>query len=800
MRLSLNINGPNESGWGVTTGGVPMQRLHSLIAGVFLLLLAVGGAAAQSSLQGRVVDRNRAPVAGARVTVEPQQGTAVSTVTDQLGEFALALPMGPYTLRIAAARFAEVSQTLIAAPASEDQSREFVLELTEYRETINVEATAGYQAPAVLSATKTLTDLRDVPQSVSVVTAALIADQRMESMADVVRYMPGIGMAQGEGNRDTPIFRGNASTADFFVDGVRDDVQYFRDVYNVDRVEALKGPNGMIFGRGGVGGVINRVTRKADQGQSREIDLQLGSWDNRRVTADFGQGLTKDIAARVTGVYDDSDSFRDDAVLERFGANPTFLFDLTPKTSFRVGYEYFYDDRTADRGISSFQGRPVDTEPETFFGDPERSSADTTVNFLSTVVNHEVGAGATLRNRLSFGDYDKFYQNVFPGAVNAAGTQVSISAYNNASDRQNLFNQTDFTISRDTGKIGHSLLMGMELGRQETDNFRNTGFFTTLGPTVTTVLAPLSNPRVSLPLEFRQGATDADNHGVATVAALYIQDQVFLSEHFQAVLGLRYDSFNMDFTNNRTGVDFSSDDGLLSPRLGLIYKPVGAVSLYTSYSLSYLPRAGEQLSSLSLTNQALDPEEFTNYEVGAKWDLAPTMSFTAAFYRLERSNVAVPDPADPTRSLLVDAQRTNGLELQLSGNPTRRWGLVGGYAYQDGEVTRSISATAHEGATLAQLPEHSFSLWNKYDISSQWGAGLGLIHRAEIFTSTDNLVTLPSFTRVDGAVFYSFNARLRVQANVENLLDEEYYSSAHSNTNISPGSPRAARVAVTTRF
>ena len=145
--------------------------------------------------------------------------------------------------------------------------------------------------PAVSSATKTTTPLRDVPQAVSVVTSALIADQRMASMADVTRYMPGVGFAQGEGNRDTPILRGNSTTSDFFVDGVRDDVQYFRDVYNVDRVEALKGPNAMIFGRGGVGGVINRVTRQADWGQAREASLQFGSWDNKRFTADVGRGL-----------------------------------------------------------------------------------------------------------------------------------------------------------------------------------------------------------------------------------------------------------------------------------------------------------------------------------------------------------------------------------------------------------------------------------------------------------------------------------------------------------------------------
>jgi catecholate siderophore receptor len=222
--------------------------------------------------------------------------------------------------------------------------------------------------------------------------------------------------------------------------------------------------------------------------------------------------------------------------------------------------------------------------------------------------------------------------------------------------------------------------------------------------------------------------------------------------------------------------------------------------LYASYSTTSLPRAGEQLSSLSLTNQALDPETFRNYEVGAKWDVGAAFAVTAAVYRLDRGNVAVPDPDDPTRSLLVDAQRTRGLELELNGNIGRAWSVAGGYAYQDGAITRSISASAQAGATLAQVPAHSLSLWNKYEITTRLAAALGVLYRSEVFTSTDNLVVLPGWTRFDAAAYVNLTARLRAQINVENLFDDRYYLSAHSNTNITPGSPRAVRVALTTRF
>ena len=207
-------------------------------------------------------------------------------------------------------------------------------------------------------------------------------------MADVLRYVPGVTVGQGEANRDQITIRGQNTTADFFLDGVRDDVQYFRDVYNLERVEALKGPNAMIFGRGGAGGVINRVTRQAQWGQSQEFSAQIGSFDNRRVTADVGKGFTDAVAARVTGVYEDSGSYRSGVGIERYGVQPSVAFRLSPQTLLRASYEHFHDERTADRGIPSFDGRPVETDPRTFFGDPNLSPVEATVNVLSSVFEH----------------------------------------------------------------------------------------------------------------------------------------------------------------------------------------------------------------------------------------------------------------------------------------------------------------------------------------------------------------------------------------------------------------------------
>ena len=658
---------------------------------------------------------------------------------------------------------------------------------------------ARYGTTTTRTATRTHTPLRDVPQAVSVVSDELIRDQAMTGMADVVRYVPGVGMAQGEGHRDAPIFRGNVSTSDFFVDGVRDDLQYLRDLYNVDRVEVLKGPNSMIFGRGGAGGVINRVTRQANWNTHRMLDVQVGDYNRSRANIDIGQPVNDAATFRVAAMYEDSESFRDEFELERYGINPTVSLRLGENTLATFGYEYFRDERTTDRGVPSFQGEPLSTSRRAFFGDADKSDGFVRVESYNAVINHAFGNGITLRNSTRVGNYDKLYQNVYPGAVNAAGTHVALLAYNSATERRNLFNQTDLSFDFDTGRLQHTLLTGFEFGRQETENLRINGVFpgVTSSPCVAATAPPrvrtdagcvaIGNANTTASVRFPQTFPGPDNSGVATVAALYVQDQIRLGEHWQAILGARLDRFEVDF-QPRTGRALESKDDLFSPRVGLVYKPIEPVSVYASYSQAYVPRAGEQLNSLSLTNENLEPEKFINHELGAKWDILPTLSASAAVYRLDRTNVAV--LVTPTVSQLVKAQRSEGFELELSGDITQAWSVAGGYAYQDARITRAVPGMP-AGTRLAQVPRHSASLWNRYDFTPAWGVGLGVIYRGEVFATTSNTVQLPSFTRVDAAIFHRISPQLQLQVNVENLFDKTYYASAHSNDNIMPGAPRS---------
>ena len=780
----------------MTLLGIAGRLFHlAILLSCTLFICHAQSGQVRSSLRVRIVDPNHAAIVGARVALHSLTGVAERrAVTDYKGEVSFSLDPGEYTLQVLADGFAEASQSVRVQQANLD-SQEIVLPLAESTAMVTVTDGGGYLTQSLSSSTRIPIALRDIPQSITVITKDQIRDQSMTSIADVVSYVPGIMSHQGENNRDQLVIRGNSSSADFFLNGVRDDVQYYRDLYTVDRVEALKGPNAMIFGRGGGGGVINRVTKEAGFTSLREITLQGGSFGNKRFTADFDQPLGKKFAFRINGLYENSGSFRDFVNLERYGINPTVTIAPGPQTRITVSYENFHDKRIADRGIPSFEGRPAAIPISTYFGNPNDSSVRVGVNLASATFDHQVGR-LNIRNRTFFGDYDKYYQNYVPGAVTPDKTKVAISAYNNATKRRNTFNQTDLTFGFTTWRIRHTALAGVEVGRQLTDNLRNTGFFNN---TTTTFLAPFENPTIDTPVVFRPSATDANNHLHTNIGAVYGQDQIELSRRLQVITGVRFDYFDLRFDNNRNGESRRRIDRLVSPRVGVVFKPIEPLSVYGNYSVSYLPSSGDQFSSLTAVTEQLKPEKFNNYEVGAKWDFLNSLSLTMAAYRLDRTNTRATDPNDPTKIVQTGSQRTNGFEIGVNGSVMRGWGIAGGYGYQDAFITSATTA-ARAGAEVAQVPHHTFSFWNTYQIIPKLRAGLGIIHRSDMFAAVDNAVILPGYTRADIAVYYSLTERWRLQANLENLFDRKYFINADGNNNISPGRPRGMRVGLTARF
>ncbi|HLL30442.1 MAG TPA: TonB-dependent siderophore receptor [Allosphingosinicella sp.] len=659
-----------------------------------------------------------------------------------------------------------------------------------------------YGAQETCTATRTCTDVKDVPQSISVVSESQIEDQALRSIADVLMYVPGATPGTGEGNRDQITLRGNNTTADFFVNGVRDDVQYFRDLYNAERIEVLRGPNAMIFGRGGGGGIVNRVTKRSSFRSYRELAAQGDSDGGLRLTGDLDQPLAGTAGLRLNGVYENGESFRRGVELERYGVNAVLGAGLGD-TRIDLSYEYFHDRRTADRGIPAFAGRPLRGVDRVFFGDPDLSFARVDAHIAGLAVEHRFSDSLILRNRTSYGDFDKFYQNVYPTARSAAGV-VTLAAYNDELKRKNLFSQTDLVWDGDIGGLSHILLLGFEIGRQDSLSRRRNGFFQP-GDSPGLLVPAGASPTIAANVVLRQTNTNAartpsaNNGSEASILAFYAQEQLHLSEQVELVAGLRFDRFEIDVLNLNNNQSLSRADNLLSPRIGLIVKPIPELSLYASYGRSYLPSAGDQFSSLDLTTAALRPERFDNYEVGAKWEPVDGLLATVALYQLDRTNTRANEPGT-NRVVLTGAQRSRGLEIGLERNITDRWQVSAGYALQEAQITRATAACPGGDCEVPLVPKHQFSMWNRYNVSRTLGFGLGVIAASGSFASLGNQVSLPGYARVDGAVFYQLSDGIEAQVNVENMFGADYFPTAHNDHNIAPGAPATARATLRFRF
>jgi catecholate siderophore receptor len=685
-----------------------------------------------------------------------------------------------------------------AATAAEQAAQ--VIVVTGSREEYGVKST--------ISGTRTNTPVRNIPQAMSVVSEAQIEDQSLRSVADLLMFVPGATPGTGENNRDQITLRGNNTTSDFFVDGIRDDAQYFRDFYNLDRVEVLKGPNAMIFGRGGGGGIVNRVTKRAALKNDQQFILSHDSQGGTRLTADDNFRLGGALGLRVNGLWEDADSFRRGTGIKRYGINPTIGWQPSSDTRVDLSYEYFHDRRTTDRGVPSLNRRPVEGFDRDFFGDPDNSFSNADVHIASLAVEQRLFDSLLLRHRTQFADYDKFYNNVFPtSAVRTSDNSLSIGTYSSVQNRRNLISQTDLIWDASLAGIEQTWLAGFELGRQETRNQRLSGRFLNGAGAVDASLGrvSLTDPTVSRSIDYFRASSDADNDATATIGAAYVQTQLRPAEWLELVAGLRFDRFRLSVDDRREGVPtFARTENLVSPRVGLVLKPTRHLSVYTSFSRSFLPQSGDQFSGLNPTLTTLKPERFDNMEAGAKWELLDGLLATAAVYQLDRENTQARDQLD--RVVLTGATRTRGLELGLERSIAHRLQVSAGYAYQDSEILRTTSA-APAGRPVPLVPRHSFSLWSKYQFSTPFGAGLGLLARSKSFTSlgsatsaVNTATVLPGYARLDGALYYRVAPGIEAQLNVENLTNRDYFPTAHNDNNIAPGAPRTARLTLRADF
>ncbi len=665
---------------------------------------------------------------------------------------------------------------------------------------------------------KTPTPIINVPQSLSITTAAQIVQQGFDSVSDIVLYTPGVNQSQGEGHRDAIVFRGVRSTADFYIDGVRDDVQYYRSLYNLEQVEILRGPNALFFGRGGTGGIFNRVTKKAVIGEN--FGGYLGSVDSFGATAvhlDRNYTVNDTVAIRINTFYEGLDNHRDFFDGDRFAINPTAFIQLTPETTLNLSYEYVDNQRFIDRGIPSLNGAPAEALEDITFGDPELNTTTLEANIFRATIEHNFNDYLKGNVNLSYGDYDKLYSNFFPINFNEITNIVDIDGYVDTTQRTNFVFSTNLVGELVTGDIYHTIVGGFEYIGTSNDNDRFNAFFdqTLDDVEVFNATRPLSliggvgvNASGNATSNDFSVDLNDDTEGDVSVFSFYVQDEIEIAPWLDIILGLRYDSFEITINNIQTLIDtgeadiVSRTDSEVSPRLGFVVKPQENLSIYGSFSESFLPRSGEQFADLprdqdnTADSAVFDPDTFQNLEVGVKWDYSDRLSFTAALFEVEQSS---PQPGDEAGTLVVIDSDVTGFEAQVQGEINDWWYISAGYSFLDGKQVDSESGSETD-LRLRELPENTVNLWNQFQVAPQWGLGVGFTYQDDSFADNDNGVTLPSFFRLDVSAFYEINNNIKLQLNIENITNTDYFPNAHTANNITVGAPINAKFSIVGTF
>ena len=647
-----------------------------------------------------------------------------------------------------------------------------------------------------VTALKTPVPIIDVPQTLSIVTDDEIRIQGFRELGDIVRYTPGVNTSQGEGHRDSIVFRGVRSTADFYLDGVRDDVQYYRSLYNLEQVEILRGPNALLFGRGGTGGIINRVTKKA------VLDEQFGSFDMGAdsfgafdFAVDYNVSTGEKSALRINFHSDTLENHRDYYDGDRYGFNPTFRLELSPATTLDLSYEHADHERFIDRGVPTLNGEPVEAFEEIVFGDTDTNLQTLRADIYRANLSHEFSDTRKGNLVVQYSDFQKMYKNYYASGY-SGGDTFTADGYKDPTERTNLIISGNIVNEFQTGSAKHTLLVGAEIIDTENENYRYNTFFITTEDDNEVF-------NITRPINFGVNAAGVRTYNDFTadlksstesdieVTSIYIQDQIDVTDKFKILLGGRFDNFDITVRDVKKGTSESREDEEFSPRAGLIFKPQENVSLYISYAESFLPRSGEQFKKLDANAARLDPDVYESTEIGVKWDIRPGLSFTASYFDSEQT-VATRDSDTGENSEIVGLQ-VDGIELELKGQVTEKLSLAIGYSDLDGETAK--------GGEPREIPEYTASLWATYEVNDRFGIGFGVTAQGESNIKNDKPgLILPDYTRVDFAAYYDLADDLSVQLNVENVTDELYFPHSHSTHQASVGEPLNARISLRKTF
>lgn len=654
----------------------------------------------------------------------------------------------------------------------------------------------SYDATESSVGTKTDTPLRDVPQSIQVVKRSVLEDQQATSLAEALENVSNVRESATSANRASSYMSRGFASNSYAVDGVMLDgagnnPEYSTepDMAGIERVEVLKGPASVLYGRGQPGGLINVVTRQPTEELTAEAKTQVGSYGFRRAEATASGPLNEDgtLTGRITGAAQYDQGF----VEQRRPSTRQYIggvLQWTPDTDTKVnlGVNHTHQDQPYDRGLIVGPDNKIHIPYDSYLG--ERWSM---VNSNKTQV--ALTAERQALDWLKFRGSVRYTRSLaddhgidFQG-LESDGRTLKRRYNDRTQDLTNLDMQLETVMTFDTGDIGHTVLTGVEQVRSSLDFWRERGG-----------IAPIDiyDPVYGAPMTATSGLLDYTQDMVAT--SVYLQDQVDMTDQWKLLAGLRYDYFDQH-THVRTGDPVASvDDGALTWRAGVVYQPVEALSFYTSYSTSFMPQSG-----LGEGNSPLDPEKGWQIEAGVKAELIPDrLSATISVFQITKNNVAVDVPGEDY-SRLTGQQRSRGFEVDVTGEILPGWQVIGSLGYLDAEVTKD-SDTALIGNRLIGTPHWSGSLWTTYEFQSGTLEGLklgtGITAVGKRYGDLENSFFVDGYYRLDASISYKINENLDFSLIGRNLTDQRYIETTASRTDNYAGKPINVMAALKASF
>jgi len=642
---------------------------------------------------------------------------------------------------------------------------------------------SGYSVPNASTATRTDTPIRDIPTSIQVIPQQVLEDQNVLRLQDALQNVSGVSKYGNYGGTGAGSYNIRGFSQDGnFRNGFRDNDFYsLPETANIERVEVLKGPASVLFGQVEPGGIINIVTEQPLSEPYYSLGFEVGNYDFYRTTLDISGPLNSDksLLYRLNVAYQNADSFRDFVETERVFIAPVVTWNISDRTTLTVDFEYLYDDPLYDRGLSALSDGSLVLPIERFLGYSSLDDYHQARYRGGFTFEHQFSDNWQLRNALAISSNRLGGQRTDVNGTLQDDRFIPRELRDDEFVVENYGVQTELTGNFDTGAIAHQLLLGFELSRK-------TRVYNTVSADLPLIDIFDPDYEISLPTELPNAFQLADR---IDALGLYLQDQITLTDNLKLLVGGRFDFTDQEENYPLDGISNNQSDEAFSPRLGIVYQPIEPISLYASYSRSFVPVVGR-----SATNSPFVPQRGTQYEVGIKGEFFDgRLLATLAGYEITKTNVLTFDPADPDFSIQVGEQRSRGIELDVAGEILPGWNIIASYAHTDAEVTEDNLLPV--GSRLANVPENSASLWTTYELQNGslqgLGFGLGLFFvgdRAGFAGSDPPEFELPSYLRTDAAVYYRRN-NWKAAINIKNLFGIEYYETHQGYDIVYPGAP-----------